>query len=143
MFLVSSKKRLVAFCCQWESCRDIIFKSWTQAAAAFWSTSSFTDQERVVLPARWAQLARGELWAHPQPGPWKSQPAWGLIPAPGQVGQGTSGQAASPGASLLPGSEAARHLLASPAGPRFLGPASLEAERERTLLYPRQVKRGT
>lgn len=144
MFLVSPKKRLVAFCCHRESCRDIIFKSWTQAAAAFWSTSSFTDQERVVLPARQAQLARGELWASPAAWPMEDQPGLGADSGSRAGGQGTSGQAASQALSLMPGSEAAWHLLASPGWPRSGAhfPGSRNGG-ERTLLYPWQVKHGT
>lgn len=142
MFLVSPKERLIAFCCHGESCRDIIFKSWMQTEAAFWSTSSFTDQEQAVLPARQAQLARGGgLWASPAAWPTEDQPGLGADSGSRASGQGTSGQAASQALSLMPGSEAAWHLLASPGWP--CSGAHFPGRRnggEWTLLYPRQVK---
>lgn len=86
MFSVSPTERSIALCYHRESSRGIIFKTWMQAAAAFWLTSSFTDQEQDVLLARQAQLAWAGSGHHLQPGPWKTGQAWGLILAPGLGG---------------------------------------------------------
>ena len=139
MFSVSPTECSIALCCHGESCRGIIFKTWMQAAAAFWLTSSFTDQERDVLLARQAQLA----WAgsgHLQPGPWKTGQAWGLILAPG-LGGGDQRPGSFPG--TFPDARLSSCLApACPSGwPRSGAhlPGSGNGG-ERRLLYPQQAK---